>query len=121
MPGGWCDCGRSENPVAPGRGILAADESSGTIKKRFDAIGVETEFRKVMRYIIREDDPTSARMEIEQRYVNAAADWHTAVETTTAIACTAENFLVTATLRALDGGKEIFSRTWSESIKRDHV
>jgi len=28
--------------VAPGRGILAADESSGTIKKRFDAIGVES-------------------------------------------------------------------------------
>jgi fructose-bisphosphate aldolase class I len=27
--------------VAPGRGILAADESSGTIKKRFDTIGVE--------------------------------------------------------------------------------
>jgi fructose-bisphosphate aldolase class I len=26
--------------VAPGRGILAADESSGTIQKRFDAIGV---------------------------------------------------------------------------------
>src|SRR3974390_294666 len=28
--------------VARGRGILAADESSGTIKKRFDAIGVES-------------------------------------------------------------------------------
>ena len=27
--------------VAPGKGILAADESSATIKKRFDAIGVE--------------------------------------------------------------------------------
>src|SRR3954466_857018 len=27
--------------VAPGRGILAADESSGTIKKRFDTIGIE--------------------------------------------------------------------------------
>src|ERR1700750_37090 len=27
--------------TAPGRGILAADESSGTIKKRFDSIGVE--------------------------------------------------------------------------------
>jgi fructose-bisphosphate aldolase class I len=27
---------------APGKGILAADESSGTIKKRFDAIGVES-------------------------------------------------------------------------------
>src|SRR3954466_7371882 len=28
--------------VAPGKGILAADESSGTIKKRFDAIQVES-------------------------------------------------------------------------------
>src|SRR6476469_7153858 len=26
--------------VTPGKGILAADESSGTIKKRFEAIGV---------------------------------------------------------------------------------
>src|SRR5215510_11283898 len=31
----------AEAMVAPGRGILAADESSGTIKKRFDGIGVE--------------------------------------------------------------------------------
>jgi fructose-bisphosphate aldolase class I len=28
--------------VVPGKGILAADESSGTIKRRFDAIGVES-------------------------------------------------------------------------------
>src|SRR5690606_349651 len=28
--------------VAAGKGILAADESSGTIKKRFDSIGVES-------------------------------------------------------------------------------
>jgi len=28
--------------IATGKGILAADESSGTIKKRFDAIGVES-------------------------------------------------------------------------------
>ncbi|MBI2610375.1 fructose-bisphosphate aldolase class I [Candidatus Kaiserbacteria bacterium] len=27
--------------VAPGKGIIAADESSGTCKKRFDAVGVE--------------------------------------------------------------------------------
>jgi fructose-bisphosphate aldolase class I len=32
----------AEAMVAPGRGILAADESSGTIKKRFDAIGVDS-------------------------------------------------------------------------------
>lgn len=28
--------------VAPGKGILAIDESSGTIKKRFDSIGIES-------------------------------------------------------------------------------
>ena len=28
--------------VAPGKGILAADESTPTIKKRFDGIGVES-------------------------------------------------------------------------------
>jgi fructose-bisphosphate aldolase class I len=32
----------AEAMVAPGRGILAADESSGTIQKRFDAIGTES-------------------------------------------------------------------------------
>ena len=32
----------AEAMVAPGRGILAADESLGTIKKRFDVIGVES-------------------------------------------------------------------------------
>jgi len=32
----------AEAMTAPGRGILAADESTSTIKKRFDAIGVES-------------------------------------------------------------------------------
>ena len=32
----------AEAMVQPGKGILAADESSSTIKKRFDAIGVES-------------------------------------------------------------------------------
>jgi fructose-bisphosphate aldolase class I len=32
----------AQSIVAPGRGVLAADESSNTIKRRFDAIGVES-------------------------------------------------------------------------------
>jgi fructose-bisphosphate aldolase class I len=32
----------AEAMVAPGRGILAADESTSTIKKRFDSIGIES-------------------------------------------------------------------------------
>jgi fructose-bisphosphate aldolase, class I len=40
--------------VAPGRGILAADESTGTIKKRFDALGVvsTTETRRDYREML---------------------------------------------------------------------
>ena len=32
--------------VAPGKGLLAADESTGTIKKRFDDINVKSRPRK---------------------------------------------------------------------------
>ena len=41
--------------VAPGKGILAIDESSGTIKKRFDVISVEsnTESRRAYRDLLR--------------------------------------------------------------------
>ena len=40
--------------VAGGKGILAADESTGTIKKRFDAIGVESteETRRAYRNLL---------------------------------------------------------------------
>ena len=40
--------------VVPGRGILAADESHGTIKKRFDAIGLESteEHRRAYREML---------------------------------------------------------------------
>src|SRR5205814_5551489 len=40
--------------VAPGEGILAADESDGTIKKRFDAIAVESteESRRAYRELL---------------------------------------------------------------------
>ena len=34
----------AEALVAPGKGILAADESDGTIKRRFDSIGVESTY-----------------------------------------------------------------------------
>ena len=34
--------GVAKSLVAPGKGILAADESDGTIKKRFDTIDVES-------------------------------------------------------------------------------
>ncbi len=42
--------------VAPGKGILAADESTGTIGKRFDALGIEIDRRQPPR-LPRDDVP----------------------------------------------------------------
>src|SRR6266581_1420291 len=44
----------AEQIVAHGKGILAADESDGTIKKRFDLIGVESteETRRAYRELL---------------------------------------------------------------------
>jgi len=44
----------AQSLVVPGKGILAADESEGTIKKRFDVIGVESteENRRLYREIL---------------------------------------------------------------------
>src|SRR5438552_17695019 len=44
----------AEALVAEGKGILAADESDGTIKKRFDSIGVEStgESRRAYRELL---------------------------------------------------------------------
>lgn len=46
--------GTARDLVAPGKGILAADESTGTIKKRFDSIDVESteETRRSYREIL---------------------------------------------------------------------
>jgi fructose-bisphosphate aldolase class I len=42
--------GTARDLVAPGKGILAADESTGTIAKRFDTIGVESTEQTRRRY-----------------------------------------------------------------------
>jgi fructose-bisphosphate aldolase, class I len=49
--------------VAPGKGILAADESTGSIKKRFDAIGVASiaESRRDYREMLFRSTERSAR------------------------------------------------------------
>lgn len=52
----------AEKIVAPGKGILAADESTGTIGKRFDKIGLENteENRRAYRELLFTTDPEFA-------------------------------------------------------------
>jgi len=41
--------------VAPGKGILAADESSKTIQKRFDKIGIQSNPETNITYMLNTD------------------------------------------------------------------
>lgn len=72
--------------VAPGKGILAADESTGTIAKRFDAIGVESteEHRRAYRELLfttpAVGDHISGAILYDETIRQAAADGRTFVQ-----------------------------------------
>ena len=53
--------------VADGKGILAADESDSTIKKRFDSIGIESteENRRAYRDMRGSPPPTTCSRHVE--------------------------------------------------------
>ena len=54
--------------IANGKGILAADESSGTIKKRFDTIGLESseETRRDYREMLFRADGCDAQLHLRR-------------------------------------------------------
>jgi hypothetical protein len=116
-------------PGRAARGIerdLATGETLYTVlrddgRSTIDAIGVTTELRKQMTYRIRDDDPTSARMAIEQSFLHAHSEWRTRIETRTVLACTGDTFIVEADLQAFDGDQRFFARSWTRSIPRDLV
>ncbi len=82
--------------------------------------GVETGFHKNLRYRIDATDPTSARAEADYDLIHRHPHgWDTRVRTRTAIACTAVDYIVEADLEAFEGGRRIFSRSWTQRIRRD--
>ena len=76
--------------VQPGKGILAADESTGTIKKRFDAIGVENtednrrDYRELMFRADAMKDHISGVILFEETLFQDAADGTPLVDLITA-------------------------------------
>ncbi len=86
-----------------------------------DEIGVTTEFTKTLSYAIRDDDPTSARAETTMVIASEHAGWQPRLRTRTAIGCTREDFLVEADLEAFEGGRRIFSRSWTRRVPRKLV
>lgn len=111
------------------RRIVAIDVGSGVEsievlrddgRSLIDDIGVETGFRKVLRYRIHPADPSSARAEADYEIIHRSArGWDTRVRTRSAIGCTAQYYLLEADIEAFEGEHRIFSRSWTERIPRD--
>jgi hypothetical protein len=87
-----------------------------------DEIGVETGFEKKVIYRIKPDDPTSARVDLREAFVlRHHQGWDTFVEAQAALSSTERDFLVEASLKAFDGGKPFFAKSWLERIPRNGV
>jgi putative CocE/NonD family hydrolase len=87
-------------------------------RSRIDAIGVETDHVKELRYSIHPDDPTAARAETRTELVNAHPGWNTRIAARTAITCDRESFHVEADLEAFEDGRRVFARSWTLPVRR---
>jgi putative CocE/NonD family hydrolase len=104
--------------VASGEQRIEVLRDDGT--SIIEEIGVETALRKIIRYWMRPDDPSSARAEVEHDLTNRHPQgWDSRIRTRCAIACTATEFVVEADLEAFEAGIRLFSRSWTERIARD--
>jgi len=81
--------------------------------------GLMTEHRKALRFRIADDDPTSARAEVDMRIVSENdTGWNARIETRSVVSCSAEDFFIEAEVHAFEGEHRIFSRSWARVIGR---
>jgi uncharacterized protein len=100
---------------------LDLDEQGGPPLSRVEAIDLVTGYGITRRVRIREDDPLAASIELDHASVLQRDPWRVRIETHHRITATRERFRVEASLRALEGDKEVFSRIWDERIPRQGI
>ena len=88
---------------------------------RIEAIDLEVGQSHRKRFTIRDDDPLSARAEMDLRSELRRGDWSVRVAVRTALRATKEEFQLEAELVADEGDTRVFSRTWNRSVRRDLV
>ncbi len=88
---------------------------------RDDVTGTEITFEADAVFEIVEDEPLSARVVCTNAtaLTREADGWDGRSETRTEMTCDAERFLIESHLRVLDGGEQLFERTWTLEIPRE--
>ncbi|WP_149563665.1 CocE/NonD family hydrolase [Streptomyces cacaoi] len=106
------------DPVAREQ-VVEMTFSDGTTVDLTDGLTrTETELN---RFRIREDDPASPVVECERTDAISRGSWDTEVRTYSRMTSTVDDFHVTNRLVALEGGREVFTRSWETTIPRDEV
>jgi len=88
---------------------------------RVEAIDLEVGQSLFKRFVIHDEDPLSARAEVELRSALRRGSWSTRIFVRTAFRATKEDFQLEAKLVAHEGEIQVFSRTWNRSVPRDLV
>jgi predicted acyl esterase len=89
--------------------------------ERIDRIGLELGTESKSTYHVEEDDPVSAVAELRRTQTMSRDTWQIRIETSMRLSCTRSDFLLQASLRALEGTKEVCRREWDRSIPRDFM
>lgn len=109
-------------PLPPAE--TAAPESITTLRPgvvRIDRIGLELGSEGQHDFHVDEDDPLSAVAEMRQTQTIARGDWRLRIETWTRMSCTADAFLLRASMRAWEGDAKVCERDWEHRIPRQLV
>jgi len=103
-----------------GTGAQRIDVLRNDGRSIIEDIDVEVGFHKNLRFRIHPANPAGARAEADYELVHRRdAGWDTMIRTRSAIACTESHYIVEADLEAFESGRRIFSRSWTQRIRRD--
>jgi putative CocE/NonD family hydrolase len=124
--------GWQHDPLRPAcyRRRRMQDYGSGETELRIDidngknrdlAHGLISGSRTTERWMIRPDDPLSARVQITWTQELGRDDWQIRTETQSDMWCDSTHFHFTAVLKAFEGDEMCFEKTLTDSIPRDLV
>jgi putative CocE/NonD family hydrolase len=105
-----------------GQPETAAPDQPTTIRPglvRIDRLGLELGSEGRFKYQLEGDDPLAATVEMRQTQTISRNDWRTRIETRMRMSCTANDFILSATLEAWEGDLQVCDRNWDYRIPRD--
>jgi hypothetical protein len=105
--------------VGRGTVTIVHQEDSGPVS--FDGIGLVVQRTMSESFRITEGESTSANTHMTRTAEMRRGDWCAKTENTLEVTCDEANFTVSAQLDAFENGERIFSRSWDDTIPRDHV